>query len=406
MANSKDLFDDQTMTFGEHLDTLRTHLIKALFGLIICVLGALIYGTEIVAIVRSPIDAALVRHGLGDNLSEDMKTGTLTDALNYVFGSSDDRKKLDKLDPKKDAKGKKDATDKKGTQAPKSTTDGKPAAKTEDGKTEDGKKDEKSLSKEEKEAAEKRALQTIRVEVSPSDLANALHAHDKKFPRAEPNEDEKPIHLEITAPEFSQLKNVVKRQNQAVTLTVQEAFLTFLKVAFVAGLAIASPWVFFQIWLFVAAGLYPHERHYVYIYLPMSILLFGMGAVFCFLGVFPFVLDFLLGFNKMLDVEPQIRLSEWISFAIMLPMMFGLSFQLPLVMLFLERISVFEVSDYREKRRMAVLVIAFLSMMLTPADPMSMLMMMGPLIILYEFGIILCAMKPSKAGFPDEPQVA
>jgi sec-independent protein translocase protein TatC len=65
-------------------------------------------------------------------------------------------------------------------------------------------------------------------------------------------------------------------------------------------------------------------------------------------------------------------------------------------MLFLERISVFEVVDYREKRRMAVLVIAFLSMILTPADPMSMLLMMFPLILLYEFGIILCGFKANK----------
>ena len=128
----------------------------------------------------------------------------------------------------------------------------------------------------------------------------------------------------------------------------------------------------------------------------MSLFLFTGGAAFCFYAVFPFVLQFLLGFNALLDVNPQIRLSEWISFAVMLPVMFGVSFQLPLVMLFLERISVFEIVDYREKRRMAVLVIAFLSMILTPADPMSMLLMMCPLILLYEFGIILCGFKPTK----------
>ncbi len=90
--------------------------------------------------------------------------------------------------------------------------------------------------------------------------------------------------------------------------------------------------------MFVAAGLYPHERKYIYIYLPMSLFLFTGGAVFCFYAVFPFVLKFLLSFNAMLDVNPQIRLSEWINFAVMLPVMFGVSFQLPLVMLFLERI--------------------------------------------------------------------
>ena len=130
--------------------------------------------------------------------------------------------------------------------------------------------------------------------------------------------------------------------------------------------------------------------------------LFLGGVTFCFFAVFPFVLDFLLSFNEWLGVNPQIRLSEWISFAILMPLMFGIAFQLPLVMLFLERISIFDAAGYREKRRMAVLVIAVLSMFLTPADPMSMLLMMFPLILLYEFGILLCAYSPAKSPFETE----
>ena len=80
--------------------------------------------------------------------------------------------------------------------------------------------------------------------------------------------------------------------------------------------------------------------------------------------------------------------------AMMLPLMFGVSFQLPLVMLFLERIGIFKAQDYREQWRMAVLVIAIVSMLLTPADPMSMLLMMFPLIFLYYLGIWLCDYTP------------
>jgi sec-independent protein translocase protein TatC len=74
----------------------------------------------------------------------------------------------------------------------------------------------------------------------------------------------------------------------------------------------------------------------------------------------------------------------------MLPLMFGLSFQLPLIMLFLDRISVFSAQDYRDKRRFAILVIAFASMVLTPAEPYSMVLMMIPMLGLYELGILLC----------------
>ena len=153
--------------------------------------------------------------------------------------------------------------------------------------------------------------------------------------------------------------------------------------------------------MFVAAGLYPHERRYVHIFLPMSIGLFMLGATFCFYWVLPTVLNFLLGFNKWIEVHPQIRLSEWISFAIMLPLMFGISFQLPLVMLFLQRISIFDVKSYREKRRMAILVISILSMFLTPSDPISMMMMMITLIILYELGIVMCNFATSESPFED-----
>jgi sec-independent protein translocase protein TatC len=171
----------------------------------------------------------------------------------------------------------------------------------------------------------------------------------------------------------------------------------------IAGLVLASPWIFFQLWQFVAAGLYPHERKFVYAYGGISLFLFVAGAAFCFFLVFPFVLKFLLSFNFDIGVTPQIRLSEWISFAVLLPLMFGISFQLPLVMRFLTAISIFDADDYRQKRRLAILVIAAISMVLTPADPMSMLMMLVPLVGLYELGILLCEFKPAQSPFETEP---
>jgi len=163
---------------------------------------------------------------------------------------------------------------------------------------------------------------------------------------------------------------------------------------------LASPWIFYQIWAFVAAGLYQHERKYVHIYLPMSIGLFMTGAVFCFYFVFPLVLSFLIGFSQWLGVELQPRLSEYISLVLMMPMMFGISFQLPLVMLFLERIGVVTVQTYTENWRMSVLVMAIVSMLLTPSDPGSMLLMLAPLIVLYFAGIQLCKMKPRAEADP------
>ncbi|MAG92980.1 MAG: twin-arginine translocase subunit TatC [Planctomycetaceae bacterium] len=343
MSKSKDLFDESTMSFGEHLEILRVHLWKALIGLVICVGCTLFVGKPIMQVIQSPIEDALQEAGMDTSDGETLKE---FDTLEYIRMWWNNE-----------------------------------------------------LPEDPEEEVVESHTNVIEVTIAKSELARALHEIDSdQFPEAKPSKDEPTVTLKLQAREFLQFREAVDRTLKPVTLSVQEAFMTYLKVAFVAGLVVASPWVFYQMWLFVAAGLYPHERSYVYIFLPMSTGLFLTGILFCFFIVFPFVLDFLLGFNVWLGLTPNIRMSEWISFAISLPLMFGVSFQLPLVMLFLERISVFEADDYRQKRRMAVLVIAVLSMMLTPADPTSMIAMMVPLLVLYELGILMCRWKKKDAN--------
>ncbi len=170
----------------------------------------------------------------------------------------------------------------------------------------------------------------------------------------------------------------------------------WVKAALITGAIIASPWIFWQVWAFVAAGLYPHEKSYVYFFLPVSLGLFFAGAALAFFYVFEPVLDFLFGFNRMMSIDPNPRISEWMSFVLMLPLGFGISFQLPLVMLILERIGVLSVATYLDKWRIAVLVIFVISMLLTPADPISMLLMACPLTLLYFGGILFCKYLPKR----------
>ncbi len=187
------------------------------------------------------------------------------------------------------------------------------------------------------------------------------------------------------------------------SLSAQEMFFIYVKAALILSLVLASPWVFFQIWQFVAAGLYPHERRYVYMFLPISIGLFLGGVALAFFFVFQPVLQFLLMFNDWMNVDPDIRISEWFGFAIFLPVGFGIAFQLPIVMVFLERIGVFTVEMYGSKWRIAVLAIFVIAMFLTPADPYSMLLMAIPLTILYGGGILLCKYLPRGRNPFDAP---
>jgi sec-independent protein translocase protein TatC len=187
------------------------------------------------------------------------------------------------------------------------------------------------------------------------------------------------------------------------SLNAQEVFMIYMKASIMLGVVIASPWVFYQIWSFVAAGLYPHERRYVHIFLPVSLALFLAGAAVAFFFAFEKVLAFLLSFNRMMGIDPQLRINEWMSFVLLLPLGFGISFQLPLVMLFLERIGLITVKTYLASWRMAILVIFVLAMILTPTgDPYTLLLMACPLTLLYFGGVLLCKVLPkAKSRFAE-----
>jgi sec-independent protein translocase protein TatC len=157
---------------------------------------------------------------------------------------------------------------------------------------------------------------------------------------------------------------------------------------------VASPGIFFHLWQFIAAGLYPHERRYVYFFLPVSLLLFWAGAALAFFVIFRLVIDFLLEFNSSMGIGASPRLTDYMSFALFLPLGFGISFQLPLVMLVLERLGILSVETYLSQWRVAILVIAFISMILTPAEISSMVGMAVPLIALYFLGIAMCRYLP------------
>jgi sec-independent protein translocase protein TatC len=183
----------------------------------------------------------------------------------------------------------------------------------------------------------------------------------------------------------------VIRPPELATFSVTETMMVYIKVSLLCGLVLASPWVFGQMWAFIGAGLYPHEKKYVHKFLPMSLGLFLGGVALCQFAVIPKSIAALLWFNDWIGFTPELRLNEWLSFAIMLPLVFGISFQTPLVMLALERIGIMSVAGYWNSWRMAAFLLAVFAMIIVPSpDALSMLAMWFPLVGLYFFGILLC----------------
>lgn len=205
------------------------------------------------------------------------------------------------------------------------------------------------------------------------------------------------------------VRKFLERRAELITLRVEEAFLVYVKVALIAGLVISCPWVFYQIWAFIAAGLYPHEKRLINVYLPISVVLFAGGVIFCEIVIIPRAVNALLMFNDWLGVAIEPRLSDWLDFAIIVPVLSGLSFQTPLVMMFLERLGIGNIQNYQAFRKYAYFGMAIAAAVFSPTpDAYTMLLLWVPMCLFYELGIILCRIFPSKPLFdldipdPDE----
>ncbi|MFP4428230.1 MAG: twin-arginine translocase subunit TatC [Desulfovermiculus sp.] len=165
-----------------------------------------------------------------------------------------------------------------------------------------------------------------------------------------------------------------------------EAFFTYIKVAFVAGIFLTSPYIFYQIWLFVRPGLYVHERKYIMPISFCSALLFVVGSLFGYFIVFPFAYKFFMGFSDVF-ISPMITMKEGFSFALRMLIAFGIVFELPLVIFFLARLGLVTPAMLRKKRKYAILCGFLVSALLTPPDVFTQTFMAVPLILLYELGI-------------------
>lgn len=190
-------------------------------------------------------------------------------------------------------------------------------------------------------------------------------------------------------------EGLLGNKNYITTLSAQEAFVVYFKVSILCGIILASPFIFYQFWAFVGAGLYPHEKKYVYIFFVPSIVLFLCGVLLCQFWVLPGAVKALLKFNEILGFDPDIRLHEWLGLAIILPLVFGISFQTPLVMIFLNRIGLFSAGDYLTKWRYACFILAVFAAVITPTpDVVTMMYLFVPMFALYMVGVLFCHMFP------------
>jgi sec-independent protein translocase protein TatC len=169
---------------------------------------------------------------------------------------------------------------------------------------------------------------------------------------------------------------------------VGEAFFTKLKVALIAGVFVAAPVVLYQIWRFVAPGLYAHEKRYARPFVFFGTLFFIGGAAFCYSIVLPVGYRFFIEQYETIGINPEIRISEYLTFTARMLLAFGVTFELPVFTFFLARIGVVTHFMMLRSARYAVLIIFIVAAVLTPGpDVASQFLMAGPLLLLYVISI-------------------
>jgi sec-independent protein translocase protein TatC len=176
--------------------------------------------------------------------------------------------------------------------------------------------------------------------------------------------------------------------NTLVFLAVTEAFWVQMKVALIAGLFFASPIILWQIWAFVAPGLYSHEKKYAAPFVIIGSLLFIGGGAFSLKVVTPYAIQFLLSYSRP-GLQPMISIGSYIDFLLKFTLAFGLVFELPLAITLASRMGLVTPRMLAKNRKYAVLGAFVCSAILTPTpDAFNQALMAGPLIVLYEIGII------------------
>ncbi|WP_200762355.1 twin-arginine translocase subunit TatC [Nitrosophilus alvini] len=200
------------------------------------------------------------------------------------------------------------------------------------------------------------------------------------------------------------LKDVLPAGSNVIFTKVGEAFFTALKVSFFAALILSLPVIFWQLWLFIAPGLYEHEKKFVLPFVISATIMFISGALFAYYIVFPFGFGYLINFGSQLFTAlPSI--GEYVGFFTKLMFGFGLSFELPVITFFLALLGLVTDESLKSFFKYAILIIFVIAALLTPPDVLSQLLMAGPLILLYGVSILIAKIvNPAKEEEEEEEE--
>ncbi|ASD62132.1 twin-arginine translocase subunit TatC [Bdellovibrio bacteriovorus] len=174
-----------------------------------------------------------------------------------------------------------------------------------------------------------------------------------------------------------------------------DKFIAHLKLSFVCGILLSCPFWLYQVWKFIAPGLYAKERKYTMGFIVSGTGLFVLGAAFSYWIALPMAFQFLMTFGGEVD-KPMISIDQYMGFFTQMCLMFGVAFELPLVIVVLGMMGIVSQSFLRKNRRYAIMTIAVIAAIITPPDLLSMVMMLAPMWVLYEAAVLIVGVFEKK----------